>query len=372
MICSVCQQENVSENLFCSKCMSPIAVQKLADYTQDDKQFILALLLDNLARMRMKSLNNPIASSFSSSFFDEYLNIYWLRPETAVWRTIEADILTEHQCLQEPLLDLGCGDGINISIVQGNKFGLEFDSFQSVQLEYRDIYDYFDPEYRPILTHQSPLRIAAGIDIKETQVLKARRLGTYKEVLLGDIHHLPWQGPTFKTVYSNVIKDFEPVQPILQEVHRVLVENGTLVLTTPNENFKKNLHFINAAQQHDNEGNSELAAKFRAYDRGRSVYSATQKTAEQWTSELEQAGFVIQKIIPYISPELIQLFDIGTRVFSLDAIKKYLSLRQQGLGVPMKQLSIPLIKGLFLPYLQQDGSGSFMIIIAKKGNTSVM
>ncbi len=362
MICSVCHEKNEVTAIFCSRCVSPINVQSLAEYTSEEKNFLLALLLENMAKIRKKN-----STPHSSHFLAQYLNAYWLRPETAIWRTIEAEILTSRKCLQEPLLDLGCGDGINISIVKGNKFSREFDTFQNVALEQKDIYDFIDESYVPLLDHRVD-KISCGLDIKPTQVQKARRLGTYAEIIQGDIHHLPWQEPRFKTVYSNVIKDFEPVAPILKEVHRVLFDRGTLVLTTPNQNFKKNLYFVNEARKYTLEGDHHKATRYLEYDRGRSVYSATQKTAQEWKTELENTGFEVVKIIPYISPELIQLFDIGTRAFSIELIKAYQDYRQKGKGLAMKQMALPIIEELFTPYFNkvEDANGSFMIIIARK------
>ena len=366
MTCSVCHEKNEATAIFCRRCVSPINVQSLAEYTVDEKKFLLSLLLENMAKVRKKN-NHFVFPTTRNSFLQQYLNVYWLRPETAIWRTIEAEILTSRNCLQEPLLDLGCGDGVNISIVKGNRFSKEFDTFLNVALEQKDIYDFVDESYVPLFEHRVD-KIACGLDIKPTQVKKAQRLGTYTEIIQGDIHHLPWHEPRFKTVYSNVIKDFEPVAPILREVHRILLDNGTLVLTTPNQNFKNNLYFVNEARKYELQGEHQKAIKYLEYDRGRSIYSATQKTAQGWRAELEQAGFEVVGIIPYISPELIEPFEIGPRAFSIDFIKAYQQYHQEGKGSIIKQIVLPIIEELFTPYLNkvEDEEGSFMIIIAKK------
>ena len=320
--CSVCEEENENTVLFCKKCVSPVNIRKISDYTEEDKDFILSLLLNVVAKKKKKVIEKK-KQIIDSLFFDQYLNVYWLRPETAVWRTIEAEILKEWDCLQEPLLDLGCGDGINLSIAKGNKFSLEFDTFQGVKLDKKDIYDNVGEEYHPILTNQIEEKISSGIDSKKSLVKKAQMLNTYKEILEGDIHNLPYLSKTFRTVYSNVIKDFENVQPILKEVNRVLQKDGQLILTTPNNKFKKNLFFINEAKKLEEKNDLKKAQLFVNYDRGRSVYSATQKSLEEWKDELQRAGFILEKVITYAPPDLIKLFDIGTRAFSVDIIKKY-------------------------------------------------
>lgn len=65
-------------------------------------------------------------------FLREYLNVYWLRPEVALWRTADALALSGFQ-FDGPSLDLGCGDGVNSYIAVGGDFPLEFDDFLSVK-----------------------------------------------------------------------------------------------------------------------------------------------------------------------------------------------------------------------------------------------
>lgn len=40
-----------------------------------------------------------------------FLNAYWLRPETAMWRALDAISMNDFEFLS-PSLDLGCGDGV--------------------------------------------------------------------------------------------------------------------------------------------------------------------------------------------------------------------------------------------------------------------
>ena len=39
------------------------------------------------------------------------LSVYWLRPETAIWRTLDAIQLQKIKFIR-PIVDIGCGDGI--------------------------------------------------------------------------------------------------------------------------------------------------------------------------------------------------------------------------------------------------------------------
>jgi len=47
----------------------------------------------------------------TSEFLENFLSIYWLRPETAIWRTLDAIQLSKIT-FEKPIIDIGCGDGI--------------------------------------------------------------------------------------------------------------------------------------------------------------------------------------------------------------------------------------------------------------------
>lgn len=42
---------------------------------------------------------------------EQWLNVYWLRPENALWRTLNV-IAPGGMEVKQPSLDLSCGDGI--------------------------------------------------------------------------------------------------------------------------------------------------------------------------------------------------------------------------------------------------------------------
>ena len=45
------------------------------------------------------------------STLKELLNVYWLRPETALWRAIDIEVMKNFDICGNSL-DLGCGDGV--------------------------------------------------------------------------------------------------------------------------------------------------------------------------------------------------------------------------------------------------------------------
>ena len=47
---------------------------------------------------------------FTEKILKNFLNLYWLRPETAIWRTLDV-LQIKNRPFQSPILDAGCGDG---------------------------------------------------------------------------------------------------------------------------------------------------------------------------------------------------------------------------------------------------------------------
>jgi hypothetical protein len=67
----------------------------------------------------------------TSTTFEELLNVFWLRPETALWREIDVRAMKQFS-FKAPSLDLGCGDGIFSFIRSGGGFSSDFDAFRAM------------------------------------------------------------------------------------------------------------------------------------------------------------------------------------------------------------------------------------------------
>ena len=63
--------------------------------------------------------------------FDQLLNAFGLRPETAMWREIDICAMRSFE-FSSPSLDLGCGDGLFSFIRAGVCFDLSFDAFSAI------------------------------------------------------------------------------------------------------------------------------------------------------------------------------------------------------------------------------------------------
>jgi hypothetical protein len=68
---------------------------------------------------------------YSSEVLKKFLNLYWIRPETAFWRTL--DVLQMKSIkFKKPILDIGCGDGSFSFTNFGGKVDSSFDVYRTI------------------------------------------------------------------------------------------------------------------------------------------------------------------------------------------------------------------------------------------------
>ena len=179
----------------------------------------------------------------------------------ALLRAVEARFYQGLLPLEEPVLDVGCGDG----------------HFASVAL---------------------PCPLTAGIDPAAGTLREAQERGAYRLVArsLGDA--LPFAGNTFATVISNSVLEHIPeVDPVLGEVARVLKPGGRFIFCVPGDHFAEMLFFTQLFHRLRLEG---LAHGYERYFNRISRHYHCDDIST-WRSRLEQAGFVLDQAWPYFS-----------------------------------------------------------------------
>lgn len=270
--------------------------------------------------------------------YNELLSLYWLRPESALFRFKEAEILKDLRYLKYPMLDLGCGDGLFTSILFGARVNKKYDAFESIDFSQTDVYNSYSKLPRDFFD-KKPSKIGFGLDVKENAVLRARGLKVYDEVRVGNVKEIPFKDKLMNSVFSNMIDDIEKkdLKTVFREVNRVLKPKGYFVFTVPTDAFSKSLVFHNKLS------------------RGRSKWKSYPLLF--WNKILKETSFKMVKHIEYGSSDLIKFWDTGFRPFFYYLI----GLRD-----------IPVIKDIFIEmtreyYLRFLGKGNaFSIIIAKK------
>lgn len=116
-----------------------------------------------------------------STTFDELLNLFWLRPETALWRELDIRAMQSFDCVK-PSLDIGCGSGYFSFIRAGGSFHPEFDAFRSLSsldkfFDKVDVFDAFNDNVSAAVKDVPLYRMSCGFDHKVNLLSKAGQLG---------------------------------------------------------------------------------------------------------------------------------------------------------------------------------------------------
>lgn len=271
-------------------------------------------------------MNLPDKSD-NKSILRKFMNVYWLRPETALWRAIDLMQLRHYE-FTRPMLDLGCGDGIFSFIAMGGEFGLGFDMFRAVKdsknfFQGDDIYNYYEEGLikRDIITppHQ---KIDVGLDLKPNLLKKASELGLYESLVQHDANYpLPFAGGQFSTIFSNIVYWISNIEGLLGELGRVVADDGQILLMLPNDSLKK-YYLYNYYLKYGWEWIKKL-------DRER--YSLVEQTYsyEEWRELFAKCGLKISSHRTHLSKTVIQLWDIGLRPISPLLIKMANSLTEE-------------------------------------------
>jgi SAM-dependent methyltransferase len=254
------------------------------------------------------------------------LEHYYYKPALGLFRAIELRAIREAVgSFDSPLLDLGCGDG----------------SFMS------------------LLSDQP---VAAGIDISEKALEKARRSGVYKEVRLAGAGDLPFADASFETVFSNcVLEHIAGIDEALAEVRRVLRPGGGLVFTVPSQYFDEFLFFYRFFKKIGLSGR----AKRYPVKLDKRINQIHKERPQWWREKLSRAGLTMSACHYYLPRPALGLWDIlnvqPLRVVSFSRfsprpmIKLLVGLENSLLRKPVAQWSRPL-----------DDHGAGLLILASK------
>lgn len=245
----------------------------------------------------------------------QLLNVFWLRPETALWREIDIRTMSDFE-MRSPSLDLGCGDGTFSFIRAGGEFGRSFDAFRSVtQLDQFfqnvDIFDSYDETLSTAVVKTPNYQIDVGFDHKTNLLKKAGQLGLYKTFIQGDASQpLPLPDASFNSVFSNIVYWLDSPQFVISEISRILKPGGVACLMLPNSTFPQ-FSFYNQLYV---KGSDPRWKFLEILDRGRFADNIRQaKSLVEWQAMFKHAGLEIERHHAHLGKLTIQTWDIGLR-----------------------------------------------------------
>lgn len=188
----------------------------------------------------------------------------------AVLRAVEARF---YGCVElpAPVLDVGCGDG----------------HFSQMTF---------------------PGRLAAGIDPWWNPLKKSAQAGQYDVLAQAMGDRLPFPDNHFASAFSNSVLEHIPdIQPVLNDVNRVLQPDGRFLITMPSHYFTE---WLGGAALFEKLGSDGLAEWYRQKFNGISRHAHTDPP-EVWAARLAQAGFEIERWQYYFSKEALRALEIG-------------------------------------------------------------
>ncbi len=171
----------------------------------------------------------------------------------------------------QPILDVGCGDG--------HFAGVTFDH-----------------------------PITAGIDPWWNPLKKAQESQVYELPLQAMGNYLPYADHTFASAFSNSVLEHIPdIQPVLNEVGRVMQPGAPFVITVPSNYFSE---FLGGAGFFDRLGLDGVGDSYRKAFNRISRHAHTDPP-EIWAERLALAGFTIERWQYYFSKEALRTLELG-------------------------------------------------------------
>lgn len=256
----------------------------------------------------------PIAVNPTSSL-EALLDVFWLRPETALWRELDIRAMKSFD-FNSHSLDIGCGDGLFSFIRAGGRFDPGFDAFRAMTgldrfFDNVDVFDAFDGQVNPVVAELPEYRIGCGFDHKKNLLNKAGQLGLYASLKQGDANQqLPFPDESFNSIFSNIVYWLDDPQSTLIEISRILRPGGKVCLMLPNETLPE-FSFYN--QLYVKTGNPEWAF-LEKLDRGRFSDNIRQaRSRNAWERMFKTAGLCVAEHRAHLSKTVIQIWDIGFR-----------------------------------------------------------
>ncbi|KUK46604.1 MAG: hypothetical protein XD73_0515 [Anaerolinea thermophila] len=185
-------------------------------------------------------------------------------------RAVEGRFYEEIELI-EPILDVGCGDGVFAAI-----------------------------------TFEKPLKI--GFDPSLQMLGEAASNGAYGHVLCAGGGAIPFEDASYATVISNSVLEHIPMlDEVIEEVYRVLKPGGQFIFCVPNDNLLKNLsvsNFFDSIKLHG------LANAYRSFFNTISRHHHADPF-EVWEPRLRKHHFHIVHWWNYFSPDDLHTLEWG-------------------------------------------------------------
>ncbi len=150
--------------------------------------------------------------------------------------------------------------------------------------------------------------ITAGIDPWWGPLQKSQKSGMYRVLAQSVGDRMPFPDDSFASAFSNsVLEHIADVQPVLNEVNRVMRMDGRFVITMPSHYFTE---WLGGAQFLQRLGLNGLADGYRRFANKISRHVHTDPP-DMWMERLARAGFAVERWQYYFSPDALHALEWG-------------------------------------------------------------
>lgn len=266
----------------------------------------------------------------------------YVHPGAVLWRTIELETIKDlvgDRRLVEPMLDLGCGEGI---------VGLAL----------------FGQGCRVV-----------GLEYDRESMMAARNLGAYGSVVGGDGRDLPFRPESMGTIVSNcVIEHIREAEDVLESVSQTLRPGGCFLFTVPTREFGDLLFFSTVFRKCGFKGGAELYSRVR--NERLNHYHCY--APDEWQRRLASHGLDVIAYRKYMSHKLTMLWDIMsvlvyvlTRAHAWSIVEWLMLNSRRADGVRVRVMN-RWIQGVIRRLDKSAGEGGGLAILSiKKGGTNI-
>lgn len=318
-------------------------------------------------------------------FLKTFLELYWLRPESAILTSLLAkNIPNDYLKQRKNTADINCGDGIFSFIVNGGKFENSFDLYKSTKIDSsivkkEDIYNHYDKSYITPIKEYSKLSYSYGIDISDKMLLKASSLKIYEKELLytGEInlnaraeyplHTLNNEKISLNnsldliSIFSSIYM-YSNTSYILQKINYLLKKDGIFIVNTKTNLFKK---FYESLE-------NTYPKTFSSYiERDMRCILQSLHKEQEWEDFFKLHNFEIIEKKPTLQKNLVPIWSIGLRFLTPLLVKMSTNVTDKDAWFEIKNEFVDTFYKVLVDFYYEDinpnNASSFLYVLKKKG-----
>jgi hypothetical protein len=277
----------------------------------------------------------------AQQIFKNLLPHLWLRPERALWDSIELGAVSKMLLpnLKSPSMEYGCTDGLNTFVMLGGRLNFEYDDYMDIPdsefnkgvLRNRDLFEAIPKDIHLQIITTPIAQFDLGLSWKESHLKRANRLGVYKSLELMKFDKVDGAGfGTFETIWAPQLfwtsKEF--ILEKLKDLHSMLNESGSLITIFPTELQKSEeiMQKLNLP--------SEV---FEILDKGISNnFCKNARAAAEWEELFNRANLVLVEKSGFIDPIIGGFYQFGFRPLLAPMLKMHYALKDAPSGKLME------------------------------------